>query len=87
MDETGSSLIADWFRHQVIFITGSTGFVGKVLVEKLMRDCPDIEKCYVLIRTKRDIEPQQRWNDYINHVVSVGIKVSEQILNIPNTNG
>lgn len=70
MDENGSSLIADWFRNQVIFVTGSTGFMGKVLVEKILRDCPSIEKCYLLMRTKRGIEPEQRRDDYVNHMVS-----------------
>lgn len=72
MDETKSmsgSYIANWFRNQVIFITGSTGFMGKVLVEKLLRDCPDIKKCYLLMRTKRGIEPEQRRDDYVNHMV------------------
>lgn len=71
MDENETSLIAEWFRNQVIFVTGSTGFVGKVLVEKLLRDCQDIEKCYILMRTKRGIEPEQRRDDYVNHTVSV----------------
>lgn len=63
------SNIANWFRDQVLFITGSTGFMGKVLVEKLLRDCPDIKTCYLLMRTKRGIEPEQRRDDYINHMV------------------
>lgn len=71
MDANGTSLIANWFRNQVIFVTGSTGFMGKVLVEKLLRDCPDIEKCYLLMRTKRGIEPEQRRDDYVNSMVSI----------------
>lgn len=63
------SYIADWFRGQVVFVTGSTGFMGKVLVEKLLRDCPEIKTCYLLMRTKRSIEPEQRRDDYINHMV------------------
>lgn len=71
MDQLSSteSQIANWYRNQVIFITGSTGFMGKVLVEKLLRDCPDIEACYLLMRTKRGIEPEQRRDEYINHMV------------------
>lgn len=65
------SYIANWFQNQVIFITGGTGFMGKVLVEKLLRDCPEIKKCYLLMRTKRGIEPEQRREDYINHMVYV----------------
>lgn len=63
------SHIAEWYRDQIIFITGSTGFMGKVLVEKLLRDCPDIKACYLLMRAKRGIEPEQRRDDYINHMV------------------
>lgn len=87
MDENGTSLIADWFRHQVIFVTGSTGFVGKVLIEKLLRDCPDIEKCYLLMRRKRGVEPEQRQDDYINHMVSVADnRKIQRFLNISNRN-
>lgn len=63
------SHIAKWFTDQVIFITGATGFMGKVLVEKLLRDCSDIKECYLLMRTKRGVEPEQRREDYINHMV------------------
>src|SRR6185295_16007855 len=33
-----------------IFLTGSTGFVGRVLVEKLLWSVPDVGKLYLLIR-------------------------------------
>lgn len=65
---SSESHIANWYRNQVLFITGSTGFMGKVLVEKLLRDCPEIKACYLLMRTKRGIEPEQRRDDYINHM-------------------
>lgn len=45
-------------------------FMGKVLTEKLLRDCPDIKAVYLLMRTKRGIEPEQRRDDYVNHMVS-----------------
>lgn len=64
------SPIANWYRDQTLFITGSTGFMGKVLVEKLLRECPDIKACFLLMRTKRGIEPEQRHDDYVNHMVS-----------------
>lgn len=72
------SPIANWYSNQTLFITGSTGFMGKVLVEKLLRECPDIKACYLLMRTKRGIEPEQRHDDYVNHMVSVTI----QLINI-----
>jgi fatty acyl-CoA reductase len=37
---TEASGIADFFKQKTIFITGATGFIGKQLVEKLVRSCP-----------------------------------------------
>jgi len=37
-----------------ILITGSTGFVGKVLLEKILRDIPEIGKIFLLIRTNAE---------------------------------
>lgn len=62
--------IPEWFSGKSILITGATGFMGKVLVEKLLRDCPDVSQLYLLIRPKRGAEPAQRREDYINHFVS-----------------
>lgn len=45
--------IADFYAGQEIFITGGSGFMGKVLIEKLLRSCPDIKAIYVLLRPKK----------------------------------
>lgn len=45
--------IADFYGGKNILITGATGFMGKVLVEKLLRDCRDVKNIYVLVRMKR----------------------------------
>ena len=47
-----SSEIANFYTGQNIFITGATGFMGQVLVEKLLRSCGDIGYIYLLIRPK-----------------------------------
>ncbi|KAH9423286.1 hypothetical protein DERP_003564 [Dermatophagoides pteronyssinus] len=47
------------YHNQTIFITGVTGFVGKVLLEKILRQC-SIERIYVLIRNKYSETSQQR---------------------------
>lgn len=69
--KSGFPSIPEWFSGKSVFITGATGFMGKVLVEKLLRDCPDVAQLYLLIRPKRGVEPAQRREDYINHFVSI----------------
>lgn len=42
--------ISAFYKGKVILVTGGTGFVGKVLLEKILRCLPSIERVYVLIR-------------------------------------
>ncbi|KAF8790735.1 Fatty acyl-CoA reductase 1 like protein [Argiope bruennichi] len=52
--------IQKFFFGRSIFITGATGFVGKVLVEKLLRCCPGIGMLYLLMRPKRNKTAEER---------------------------
>ena len=45
--------ISTFFAGRSIFITGATGFLGKVLIEKVLRSTPDVGTIYVLVREKR----------------------------------
>ncbi|XP_072948576.1 fatty acyl-CoA reductase wat-like [Epargyreus clarus] len=45
--------IQKFYHGKNILITGATGFLGKVLVEKLLRCCPGVENLYLLVRPKR----------------------------------
>ncbi|CAL1532097.1 unnamed protein product [Lymnaea stagnalis] len=58
--------IPAFYRNKSIFITGVTGFMGKVLLEKLLRSCPDIKRCYLLVRPKKGQKPQERIEAIIN---------------------
>ncbi|XP_050515401.1 putative fatty acyl-CoA reductase CG5065 isoform X2 [Diabrotica virgifera virgifera] len=53
-------LIAEYFTGKHIFITGGTGFMGKVLIEKLLRSCPTVGNIYILIREKKGRSIQER---------------------------
>uniref|UniRef100_A0AAG5D2L2 Fatty acyl-CoA reductase n=1 Tax=Anopheles atroparvus TaxID=41427 RepID=A0AAG5D2L2_ANOAO len=45
--------VTEFYANRDVFLTGGTGFVGKVLIEKLLRSCPDIGRVFVLMRNKR----------------------------------
>ncbi|KAI8433390.1 hypothetical protein MSG28_015430 [Choristoneura fumiferana] len=47
------SEVQRFFSGKNVMITGATGFLGKVLMEKLLRSCPGVENLYLLVRQKR----------------------------------
>lgn len=59
---TKLSSIPEWFSNKSVFITGGTGFMGKVLIFKLLLSCPDIGDIFLLIRRKKGIDSQARLN-------------------------
>ncbi|CAG9772724.1 unnamed protein product [Ceutorhynchus assimilis] len=52
--------IPKYFSGKKLFITGGSGFMGKVLIEKILRSCPDVSTIYVLIRPKKGKSPEER---------------------------
>ena len=52
--------IKGFFKDKTIFLTGTTGFVGKVVLEKFMRSLPDFKRIYVMVRPKKSISIQER---------------------------
>lgn len=58
--------VSEFYAGKTIFITGATGFMGKVLIEKLLRCCPDVKRIYVLMRPKRGQNTKERLDDFIN---------------------
>lgn len=57
-----------------VFITGSTGFLGKILIEKLLRSCPDINTVYILVRTKKGKNMYERIEDMFEDPVFEKLK-------------
>ncbi|XP_048488094.1 fatty acyl-CoA reductase wat isoform X1 [Plutella xylostella] len=52
-DRVSRTEIQRFYHGKNIFVTGGTGFLGKVLLEKLLRCCPGVENVYLLVRQKR----------------------------------
>ncbi|KAH9630871.1 hypothetical protein HF086_014612 [Spodoptera exigua] len=58
--------IAEYYAGKTLFITGATGFMGKVMVEKLLRDCSDVKKMYLLMRPKKGHSSKERLDDILS---------------------
>ncbi|KAJ7329283.1 hypothetical protein JRQ81_015457, partial [Phrynocephalus forsythii] len=54
------SSVAAYYNGKSILITGATGFMGKVLIEKLLRSSPDVKAIYILVRPKAGQSMQNR---------------------------
>jgi fatty acyl-CoA reductase len=63
--------IEEFYKDQTIFLTGGTGFLGKILIEKLLRQCWDLNKIYVLVRPKKGKSPEDRFEELFQYAVSV----------------
>ncbi|XP_063628672.1 putative fatty acyl-CoA reductase CG5065 [Cydia splendana] len=57
--------VVGYYAKKSIFITGATGFLGKVLVEKLLRCCPELEAIYLLMRAKKGQSSEQRLESFL----------------------
>ncbi|CAB3257568.1 unnamed protein product [Arctia plantaginis] len=58
-------IVPEFYRGKSVFITGGTGFVGKCIIEKLLRSCPDIDSIYILMRQKKGVSSEERLRDLI----------------------
>ncbi|KAJ9586188.1 hypothetical protein L9F63_020162, partial [Diploptera punctata] len=59
------TVVSKWYSGQTILVTGATGFMGKVLLEKLLRTCPDIQHIYIIVRPKRGLAPSIRVEEMV----------------------
>ncbi|GMT06565.1 hypothetical protein PENTCL1PPCAC_28739, partial [Pristionchus entomophagus] len=53
--------IGELFKERSLFITGASGFLGKVLVEKLLYSVPDVKRIYIIVRSSRGKSARERW--------------------------
>lgn len=60
-----AATIPESYAGKSVLITGATGFIGKVLVEKLLRSCPDIKALYLMVRPKAGQHPSLRVDELV----------------------
>lgn len=61
--------IDETFKNGIFLVTGSTGFLGKLLMEKLLRSCT-VKKIAILVRSKKGFNAHQRVIDIFKQAVS-----------------
>ena len=65
--------ITDFYNERDVFITGATGFLGKVLIEKLLRSCSNVGRIFVLLRAKRSKSIPERLEEIKKLAVSARV--------------
>lgn len=70
----GDDLVSNFYKDSVVFITGGTGFIGKVLIEKLLREF-NIKRIYLLVRIKNNMTVDERLEQFFQESV---IKCGQQ---------
>ncbi|KAG5672196.1 hypothetical protein PVAND_002346 [Polypedilum vanderplanki] len=58
--------ISEFYSNKCVFITGGTGFIGKIIVEKLLRSCPEVDTIYLLARQKKNKKASERIQEITN---------------------
>ena len=76
--EERQSSIQEFYSGTNVLITGGTGFVGKAVMEKLLRACPDINNIYLLIRGKKGKDPNTRLEEMFDDPVSIYNMLQEE---------
>lgn len=52
--------IRDYYAGTTVLVTGGSGFLGKAIIEKLLRTCKDVKTVYVMLRSKRGVSSEDR---------------------------
>jgi len=63
---TELSEIQSFYNGATVFLTGATGFMGNLILEKLIRTCSGVKKIYILIREKKGKTTEERFKDLFN---------------------
>lgn len=70
MADQSKSDVNAFYKGKSVFVTGGSGFMGKVLIEKLLYSCPDLKEIFFLIRPKKGRVPESRLQEMIKLPVS-----------------
>lgn len=63
--------VQEFYKDKVVFITGGSGFMGKVLIEKLLYSCSELKQLIILMRVKRGKNEMARVKEFEALPVSI----------------
>lgn len=72
--------INEFLSNKSIFVTGASGFLGKVLLEKLLYDCPKLKRIYILLRTKGTTQAKLRLKELLESQVFDRVRQKNPLL-------
>ena len=80
VSQTERMSISEFYAGRDVFITGATGFMGKCLVEKLLRSLPELGRVIILVRPKKGKTVKDRIDAMLELKVSMGVSGSFVLL-------
>lgn len=65
--------VKSYYTNKSILITGCTGYLAKIVLEKIVRSCSDFRKIYVLMRVKQGVTLEARLQNEVlsSHIFEV----------------
>ncbi|KAI4313501.1 hypothetical protein L6164_026476 [Bauhinia variegata] len=57
--------VKHFLKGKTILVTGATGFIGKIFVEKILRVQPDVKKFYLLLRESNPCSATERMHNEV----------------------
>jgi fatty acyl-CoA reductase len=79
LSETQRPNMQEFFEGKQVFLTGGTGFMGKCLLEKLLRSLQGLKRVIVLVRPKKEKTARQRLDELLSSKVSKILWPSEKV--------
>uniref|UniRef100_A0A182W2A9 Fatty acyl-CoA reductase n=1 Tax=Anopheles minimus TaxID=112268 RepID=A0A182W2A9_9DIPT len=82
VEQSPPDRVLSFYRNTTILVTGGTGFLGKVLLEKILR-CLNVRKVFLAVRSKDGRKPAERLQDLLKDAIFDRLRMaisSEQLL-------
>ncbi|CAH1643969.1 unnamed protein product [Spodoptera littoralis] len=76
LTERGDSAVQQFYQDAVVFVTGATGFLGKQLIEKLIRSTK-LSKVYVVLRPKKGNSVEERLSELLKEPVFDKLRIQQ----------